>query len=91
MVWGVDWNHALGGPELSGSRAGRLAIRRALNELGLQAPTAQAPHRLDGMLSIDHVAVPSRWTIRSVEHHHAQHRGTRLSDHDAYVVDVDPT
>jgi hypothetical protein len=47
-------------------------------------PTAELPHRLDGLLSIDHVAVPTTWTLRDVVRLDAE----GLSDHDAYVVDV---
>jgi hypothetical protein len=43
------------------------------------------PHRR-GDSTIDHVAVPSSAAVDSVAHHDAR----TLSDHDAYVVDVDP-
>lgn len=51
-------------------------------------PTAELPHPIEGLLSIDHVAVPegTSATARRVE---ATHEGNRLSDHDAYVVDTD--
>lgn len=29
------------------------------------------------------------WTVVSAARHRADHNGSRLSDHDAYVVDVD--
>lgn len=88
LIWGGDWNHAMDGPEYAGSHGGRRAVREALDTLRLTAPTATLPHVIDGLLSIDHVAVPigldaTAWRI------HAQHGGRRLSDHDAYVVDVD--
>lgn len=87
-VWGGDWNHALSGREWSGSLAGRRCILDAIDRLGLQIPTASAPHQRDGLLSIDHVAIPRTWTVRSVEHYPALDDGVRLSDHDAYVVEV---
>lgn len=54
----------------------------------LQAPTTQLPHRIDGLHTIDHLALPigldavaSRIDVTL--------DGKRLSDHDAYVVDLD--
>ena len=50
-------------------------------------PTAELPHAIEGLLSIDHVAVPagSNVVARRVV---AACDGKRLSDHDAYVVDA---
>jgi endonuclease/exonuclease/phosphatase family metal-dependent hydrolase len=89
LVWGGDWNHALTGKEYAGSQGGRLAILSALDELKLEVPTADLPHRIDGLLSIDHLAVPpgsSTSATRLV----AEHDGKRLSDHDAYISDLRP-
>lgn len=88
LVWGGDWNHALTGPEYAGSHLGRRAVLGALDSFGLAAPTADLPHAIDGLLSIDHVAVPLglHATASRVS---AKRDGRRLSDHDAYVVDVD--
>jgi hypothetical protein len=87
LVWGGDWNHALVGKEYAGSKGGREAITSALDELKLVVPTAELPHAIDGLLSIDHVAVPAGVdaTARRVV---AECDGKRLSDHDAYVVDA---
>ncbi|WP_347057399.1 endonuclease/exonuclease/phosphatase family protein [Blastococcus sp. HT6-30] len=85
LVWGGDWNHALSGDEYAGSKGGRAHVRAAVNLLGLQVPTAELPHRLDGLLSIDHIAVPTSWTVRDARRLDA----TGLSDHDGYVVDVE--
>lgn len=87
LVWGGDWNHALIGKEYAGSKAGRASIIGALDELGLVVPTAELPHAIEGLLSIDHVAVPAGLdaTARRVV---AECEGKRLSDHDAYVVDA---
>jgi hypothetical protein len=82
-VWGGDWNHALEGPETAGSLAGRAAIQRGIDQLGLLVATRAAPHRLEGLSSIDHIAVPRDWIVGPVQHVPAGH----LSDHDAYVVD----
>ncbi|WP_210649192.1 endonuclease/exonuclease/phosphatase family protein [Nocardioides sp. SYSU D00065] len=88
LVWGGDWNHALSGREYAGSAGGRAAITRALGELDLAVPTAELPHAIDGLLSIDHIAVPAG-TAASARRVSAEHHGKRLSDHDAYVVETD--
>lgn len=87
LVWGGDWNHALSGAEHAGSKAGRGHLAALVNARGLSVPTATLPHRIAGLLSIDHIAVPSAWsaTARRLP---AQADDARLSDHDAYVVDV---
>ena len=89
VVWGGDWNHALIGREYAGSAGGRTAIAHALDELGLMVPTTELPHRIKGLLSIDHIAVPREWSC-SATHVVAERDGRQLSDHDAYVVDVAP-
>jgi len=86
VVWGGDWNHALDGPERVGSRAGRDHIFEVLDALGLQVPTAElGAHRSER--AIDHVAVPKEWVVVSAEQVPAR-AGKRLSDHDAYVVEI---
>jgi endonuclease/exonuclease/phosphatase family metal-dependent hydrolase len=87
-VWGGDWNHAMSGREWSGSQQGRRSILDAVDQLGLQLPTAGSPHQLEGLLSIDHMAVPADWTVLAIEHHSAVSGGAMISDHDAYVVEV---
>ena len=87
LVWGGDWNHALSGREHAGSKGGRVAILDVLGKLGLWVPTADLPHAIDGLLTIDHIAVP-RGVPATASHVVAAHDGKRLSDHDAYVVDV---
>jgi hypothetical protein len=83
-------NHTLSGPEWSGSKQGRGAILQAVDQLGLQVGTAKEAHQIKGLLGIDHIAVPTTWTLRSVERHRALIDGAQISDHDAYVVDVVP-
>lgn len=87
-IWGGDWNHALIGPEAAGSLGGRAAITAAVERLGLVVPTAAEPHVVEGLRTIDHVAVPAPAEVVGVEHHRAARDGRRLSDHDAYVVEV---
>jgi hypothetical protein len=89
LVWGGDWNHAMHGREYTGSIGGRTAIRAAVADLRLTLPTADAPHRIPDLLSIDHIAVPADATIHSTTRIIAQNSGaSRLSDHDAYAVDA---
>ena len=89
VVWGGDWNHELTGRLYAGSKDGQTSILGALDHLGLSAPTEASPHRLPGALSIDHVAVPAFWTVVAVERVSAIVDGVELSDHDAYVVEIE--
>ncbi|GAA1438708.1 hypothetical protein GCM10009641_44580 [Mycobacterium cookii] len=90
LVWGGDWNHALSGKEYAGSLGGRTVVLDAVDQLGLAVPTADLPHPIDGLLSIDHVAVP-RGTATTASRISAEHDGKRLSDHDAYVIEASTT
>jgi hypothetical protein len=85
LVWGGDWNHALAGPEFAGSIGGRSAIVRMLRRRQLQVPTAELPHRIDGLLSIDHIAIDQSVTTVGVHRFCA----AGLSDHDGYIVESD--
>lgn len=88
LVWGGDWNHALTGREYAGSQGGRRAVLEALDTLGLEAPTATLPHAIEDLLSIDHIAVPLGLDSTAARVS-ALRDGRRLSDHDAYVLDVE--
>lgn len=75
------------GPESAGSVAGRIAIKAAVADLKLKTVTGESPHRVPGLLSIDHIAVPEGAQIHAVNRIIAQDRaGKRLSDHDAYTA-----
>lgn len=87
LVWGGDWNHALSGKEHAGSQGGRLEVLCALAELELVVPTSELARPIEGLLSIDHIAVRAG-TRASATRLEAVRAGTRLSDHDAYVVDA---
>jgi len=50
-------------------------------------PTADLPHRIDGLLSIDHIAVPAEMPLATASRVVASVAGRRLSDHDAYVTE----
>jgi hypothetical protein len=90
-VWGGDWNHALSGREWTGSLAGRRSLLATVDRLELQVVTVSSPHQLEGLLSIDHIAVPRSWHVNVTERHRAFVEGTSTSDHDAYVVEASPT
>ena len=85
VVWGGDWNHAMSGPEMGGSKEGRRAIQALARDGGLRVATATQRHAIPELLSIDHIAVPEAWTT-ACRRIVAEHRGKRLSDHDAYVI-----
>jgi hypothetical protein len=85
VVWGGDWNQTMAGPNYGGTRIGRAAIEDLLARRGLLLPTRVLPHRVAGMATIDHIAVPPGWTITSAERLPVP---KRLTDHDVYVVDV---
>lgn len=88
LVWGGDWNHALLGREWSGSKGGRTSIIDAVAKLNLEVPTTELPHAIDGLLSIDHIAVPNTSTVSNATRVSACRGSGRLSDHDAYVVEL---
>jgi endonuclease/exonuclease/phosphatase family metal-dependent hydrolase len=88
LVWGGDFNHALRGREWTGSIGGRSSITAALAKLNLQVPTTDLPHQIEGLLSIDHVAVPQEAAVNAAEHVSVRLESGRLSDHDAYVVQL---
>jgi endonuclease/exonuclease/phosphatase family metal-dependent hydrolase len=88
LIWGGDWNHALSDREWAGSIAGRAAIHAVLSKLNLDVPTADLPHRIEGLLSIDHIAVPPEEAVVEASAVDASQDGRRLSDHDAYVVEI---
>lgn len=89
-VWGGDWNHAFEGTETAGSLGGREEIRAGLRVLGAELLTASQPHRLDGLSTIDHLAVPMGTRLTGTPRRLSMQSGGRhLSDHDAYVADVE--
>lgn len=91
VVWGGDWNHALSGPEWTGSVAGRRSVLESVERLGLHVPTALSPHQIEALLSIDHIAVPMSWVVSDTQRHRAFVEDTQISDHDAYMVEAAST
>jgi len=90
VIWGGGFNHALHGREQIGTLHGRKGVTALIAELGLQTPTSELPHRIAGIFSTDHVAVPERWGISGASRLVAESGGRRLTDADAYVVDCAP-
>lgn len=89
LIWGGDWNHAMAGPEHVGSLEGRSAIKKALVSRELQVVTQDCPHREPGLRTIDHIAVPRDAQLLDATRvigHSAS--GERLSDHDAYIIEI---
>ena len=84
LVWGGDWNHSLIGSEVAGSFDGRKHLLDALEVLGLQVPTTDLLHRNGSSKTIDHIAIQNNWIATEAK----QIKAEGLSDHDAYVVDV---
>lgn len=68
---------------------GRAAVRARVGRTsGLHVLTATSPHQIEDRLSIDHMAVPKSWVVSATHRHRAFVGETRISDHDAYVVEV---
>ena len=89
-IWGGDWNTSFAPNGYAVSHFSRRALRDAAKRLQLTIATEQLSHQSDADLTIDHIAVPDHWTVRSAERVRAEVDGSLLSDHDAYVVEVTP-
>jgi len=77
------------GREYAGSVAGRTAIKAAVANLKLTLATEDSPHRIPGLLTIDHIAVPQAARIHAANRIVGDdHTGKGLSDHDAYTIEV---
>jgi hypothetical protein len=89
LVWGGDWNQTLHGRITT--KPGRNALSKLLPALGLKVPTAVLAHtRNGGYCSIDHIAVPDSWNVTTASRLVGRFEGgSRLSDHDAYVIEVE--
>jgi hypothetical protein len=88
LVWGGDWNNSLKGRNFSGSKGASNCIKTTLHRLGLQVPTRTLPHHIEGIYSIDHIAVDSRIANLRCKRKEALIAGTRLSDHDLYWTEI---
>lgn len=76
------------GRETAGSLGGRQHINLALDALQLRPVTAELAHRIDGLRTIDHIAIPQRAGLRAVRHVDMAAAGKPLSDHDAYIIEA---
>ena len=88
LIWGGDWNHSLSGREYVGSLIGREHVLKTVDLLRLQVPTEKLPHRISTLLAIDHIAVPRIVSVIDKSRVEAVADGERMSDHEAYVVEI---
>jgi endonuclease/exonuclease/phosphatase family metal-dependent hydrolase len=88
VVWGGDFNQALSGRDYVGSDVGREALLEAFKKLGLRAVTNEAAGQAPPQRSIDHIAIPSGWSLWAVKVQRPQPDDRFLSDHPSYVVSV---
>jgi hypothetical protein len=91
VVWGGDFNQALSGPERVGSDVGREALLDAFQKLSLRAVTIEVAGQDPNQRSIDHIAIPSGWSLWAVDVQRPHPDGRPLSDHPSYVVSVERT
>ncbi|WP_183093222.1 endonuclease/exonuclease/phosphatase family protein [Nocardioides stalactiti] len=89
-IWGGDWNTSFAPKGYAVSPASRTLLRTAARQLRLTIATDELSNQDHNDQSIDHIAVPDHWTVRSADRVRAQAGRSMLSDHDAYVVDVAP-
>jgi hypothetical protein len=85
LVWGGDWNQSLEGKDYAGSTGGLSHLLAAIDQLGLHVPTAALPHRIPGVCSVDHIAVPRAFQSYNACRVAAE---VALSDHDLYTVEI---
>jgi len=88
VIWAGDFNQSLAGPNLTGSRRGRVALLAALGRLGMQAWNAESPHARSGLSTIDLVCGPATVPVKSIELLEPSLGGQSLSDHAGYIVEV---
>ncbi len=90
-LWGGDWNQALEGPEYVGTMDGGNKMLAFVHAAGLSVPTRTLGHAKRGHRAIDHLAVPLAKDTDQATRIPATASGHRLSDHDAYIVDLADT
>lgn len=88
VIWAGDFNQTLDGMVL-GSKANRVALETALEDVGMTAWNRAAPHAKDEACAIDLICGPAELDQRcSVECHRPTREGKPLFDHAGYVVTV---
>lgn len=99
ILWGGDFNQELvdlpperkeAGYRLAGTRAGIARLEAAFHRFGLRAVTARSEHLHPAAPAIDHLAVSAALAVGEARVHRPHFRdGRLLSDHAAYVAEVD--
>lgn len=89
VVWVGDFNQSLAGPNVVGSKQGRDAVNNALDDLGMKAWNAHAPHACADLHTIDLICGPAAQPVHHVGWADPTVDGRRLSDHAAYWVELD--
>jgi hypothetical protein len=87
LIWAGDFNHPLQPPFISAQASDLL--RGAIAGLGLQAMNLMAPHREPGLCALDLICAPSETNCQEVESYCPTFDGHPLSDHRAYVVELE--
>jgi len=86
-VWGGAWNQPLAGNIIGFSRTVQEALEQAVDDLGLQVPTATLRARNGMQNTVDQVAVPKTWLLGDAG---SVAVDGALSDHDIYWVEAAP-
>lgn len=86
-VWGGAWNQPLAGNIVGYSRTVQEALGAAVDDLGMQVPTATLRARNGRQNTVDQVAVPKTWLLADAG---AVTVDGALSDHDIYWVEASP-
>jgi len=89
LIWGGDFNQPLVPPFFGGSKDEALALRSALEFLGLTSLTQGLAHRDGAMHAIDHLAVSPHFVAERAEVYRPRREDdSRMSDHAAYTADI---
>jgi hypothetical protein len=86
LIWAGDFNQTLVGRPFS--KVARALLKHAIEELGLKAVNADAPHREAGMNAIDLICIEETGTCSSVESPYPMFYERALSDHRWYVAEI---
>ena len=88
VFWAGDFNHPLVGPLQGFSRHARDGILDALAGLGMVAVNQDSSHSKPGVCAIDLICGPMGLSYGPPTSSMPSHEGRPLSDHRAYVVEV---
>lgn len=88
VFWAGDFNHPLVGSLQGFSRHASDAIVNALDDLGMVAVNRDAEHAMTGIHAIDLICGPAGLNYGLPVSSMPGHEGRPLSDHRAYVVEV---